>query len=179
MSTPDNFGQLGEKPSHLDMLDYLATKFVRDGWSIKKMLRLLTTSRTFQLSTSSSPRANTVDPTNQLLSHANLRRLEAEAIRDGMLMAAGRLDLTAFGEPVEGTENRRSVYVHVRRNVPDPLLAVFDAPIPTSTKGRRHVTNVPAQALSMMNSDYVHELCLLYTSPSPRDATLSRMPSSA
>jgi hypothetical protein len=114
-----------------------------------------------------------VDPTNQFLSHASLRRLEAEAIRDSMLMASGRLDLTAFGEPVDGREDRRSVYVQASRNNPDPLLAVFDAPIPTSTKGRRHVTNVPAQALSMMNSDYVHVLARTFASRMKEEVTTS------
>ena len=134
-------------------------------------MRLLTTSHTFQLRSSSSPvataepsDANKVDPTNRYLSHANIRRLEAEAIRDSMLMVSGRLDLTAFGEPVDGSENRRSVYVQASRNNPDPLLAVFDAPIPTNTKGRRHVTNVPAQALSMMNSEHVHEFARTFAS---------------
>ena len=158
VATPDNFGQLGELPSHPELLDYLANQFVREGWSIKKMLRLLTTSRTFQLGTEPTVNASEVDPTNRLLSHANLRRLEAEVIRDSLLMVAGRLDLSPFGEPVDGTGDRRSVYVSVLRNNPDPLLAVFDAPIPTSTTGQRHVTNVPAQALSLMNSAYVHEL---------------------
>ena len=156
--TTDNFGQLGEQPSHPELLDYLATRFVRESWSIKKLLRLLTTSRTFQLASSPSSVATTLDPANQFLSHASLRRLEAEAIRDTMLLAAGRLDLEPFGEPVDGVENRRSVYVQVSRNNPDPLLAVFDAPIPISTRGNRLVTNVPAQALSMMNNDYVHDL---------------------
>ena len=158
VSTPDNFGQLGAKPSHPELLDHLATLFVQEGWSIKKALRYLTTSRTFRLRSSPSAVANRLDPENQFLSHANLRRLEAEAIRESMLMASGLLDLTEFGEPVDREEGRRSVYGHARRNNPDPLLSVFDAPIPTSTKGRRHVTNVPAQALSMMNSEYVHRL---------------------
>ena len=152
------------------MLDYLAARFVREGWSIKDALRLMITSRTFQIRSSPSPDASKLDPANRLLSHANLRRLEAEAIRDSMLVAAGRLDLDPFGEPVEGVEDRRSVYVHVSRNNPDPLLAVFGAPIPTSTKGRRLVTNVPAQALSMMNSEYVHDLARAFAKRVKRES---------
>ena len=98
------------------------------------------------------------------------RNAAAEAIRDSMLAAAGRLDLEPFGEPVDGVEDRRSVYVHVSRNNPDPLLAVFGAPIPTSTKGRRLVTNVPAQALSMMNSDYVHDLARAFAKRVKRES---------
>lgn len=158
VATPDNFGQLGELPSHPELLDYLATRFVDGDWSIKEMLRFLTTSRTFQLSAAQSSKAKTVDPTNRLLSHSNLRRLEGEAIRDGMLMAAGRIDLTQFGKPVGGRDNRRSVYVRVIRNRLDPFLTVFNAPVPTSTLGRRNVTNVPAQALTMMNSPFVIDL---------------------
>jgi len=158
VATPDNFGQMGEMPSHPELLDYLATRFVNEDWSIKQMLHFLTTSRTFQLSVAPSSKAKSIDPTNRFLSHANLRRLEAEAIRDGMLMVAGRIDLTPFGKPVGGQENRRSVYVRVIRNRLDPFLTVFNAPVPTSTMGRRNVTNVPAQALTMMNSPFVIDL---------------------
>jgi cytochrome c553 len=158
VATPDDFGQMGEKPSHPELLDHLASRFVESDWSIKEMVRLLTTSRAFQLSATSSEEAMAIDPANRLLSHGSMRRLEAEAIRDGMLMSAGRMDLTTYGEPTEGTGNRRSVYVQVKRNNLDPFLSVFDAPMPTSTLGRRSVTNVPAQALTMLNDPFVIDL---------------------
>ena len=158
VATPDNFGRLGETPSHPELLDDLAARFVDDGWSIKALLRFLVLSRTFQLSATPSARAKAVDPSNRLLSHAGVRRLEGEAIRDGMLMVAGRLDTTPFGKPVDGRANRRSVYVRVIRNKLDPFLSVFDVPVPTSTVGRRNATNVPAQALAMMNAPLVIDL---------------------
>jgi hypothetical protein len=158
VATPDNFGKLGELPSHPALLDYLATRFVEEGWSIKEMVRFIATSRTFQSSAAPSAEAERLDPSNRLLSHSNLRRLEAEAIRDSLLMVAGRIDLTPFGEPVGGETNRRSVYIRVIRNRLDPFLTVFDAPVPISTMGRRNVTNVPAQALVMMNGAFASDL---------------------
>lgn len=162
VATPDNFGRLGEKPSHPQLLDTLASRLVEEGWSIKEMLRMLVTSRTFQLSATPSPQARRVDPSNRLLSHASVRRLEAEAIRDTMLKVAGRLDSTVFGVPVDGRENRRSVYVRVIRNDLDPFLSIFDFPVPTSTVGRRNATNVPAQALAMMNAPMVMDLAAAF-----------------
>ena len=158
VATPDNFGQMGELPSHPELLDYLAMWVVDEGWSLKETIRFITTSRTFQLSTTASAKALGVDPTNRLLSHSNLRRLEGEAIRDTLLMVAGRMDRTLFGESVGGRTNRRSVYVRVIRNRLDPFLTAFDSPVPTSTMGRRSITNVPAQALAMMNGPFVFEL---------------------
>ena len=155
VATPDNLGSLGEPPSHPELLDYLASRFVSEGWSLKAMLRLLVTTRAFQTDARPSARAAEIDPSNQLLSHSNLRRLEAEAIRDALLSNAGLLDKTLYGEPVEGDVPRRSIYVQIRRNSPDPFLKVFDAPQPVSTKGRRNATNVPSQALALMNHPLV------------------------
>jgi hypothetical protein len=157
VATPDNFGRLGEKPSHPELLDYLATKFREDGWSVKKMIRFLTTAKSFRLSSKPSLKALEKDPDNALLSHARLRRLEAEPIRDAILAAAQKVDLgkVAEGPSVGGNTTRRAIYKQVRRNSLDPFLTVFDAPVPATTKGRRDSTNVPAQSLTMMNDSFV------------------------
>lgn len=155
--TPDNFGRLGEKPSHPELLDFLANKFRDDGWSIKSMIQFLVTTKAFRASSKPSAKAQQSDPNNLLLTHANLRRLEAEAIHDSMLFISGRikLDRVAEGNSEPANSVRRSVYRQVKRNSLDPFLSVFDTPVPSSTKGRRDVTNVPAQSLALMNDPLV------------------------
>ena len=179
--TVDNFGKLGEKPSHPELLDYLAARFLDEGASIKSMLRLLVTSEAYRRAAEPSEEAAEKDPSNALLQHMPIRRLEAEAIRDAMLAVSGQLDPTMYGDsiktyyvqlatlddpnsaqakgdkdrgPLDG-DRRRSVYLEVRRNVMNPFLEVFDAPKPTGARGRRDITNVPAQSLTMMNSPFV------------------------
>jgi cytochrome c553 len=155
VATTDNFGRLGTEPTHPELLDYLATKFYESGGSIKAMLRLLLTSETFQLDHQGSAEAAEHDPENFLLSHFSVRRLEAEAIRDSILSLSGKLSDQMFGESIGSKETRRSVYVKVLRNNLDPFLGVFDAPVPSSTRGRRDATNVPAQSLAMLNDPAV------------------------
>jgi len=153
--TPDNFGRLGEEPTHPELLDYLAARLVEEDWSLKQMIRLITRSRTWQLASRPSSAAQQRDPENRWLSHANVRRLEAEAIRDAMLQVSGRLDERLYGASVPGNVPRRSVYVQVIRNSLDPFLRAFDFPEPFSAVGRRDATNVPAQSLTMMNDQRV------------------------
>ena len=156
--SPDNFGRLGQTPTHPELLDHLASRFQSQGGSIKAMIRFLVTSKTWQLASHPSPQALQVDPDNQLLSHAHVRRLEAEAIRDSLLSVSGSVDLGMFGEPVNGNSKRRSVYIRVTRNALDPFLRAFDFPEPFSAVGRRDVTNVPAQSLTMMNDEQIASL---------------------
>jgi len=182
VSTVDNFGKLGEKPTHPELLDYLAAHFIQQEFSIKKMVQFLVTTEAYRRSTEASAASIEKDPTNSLLQHMPLRRIGAEAIRDAMLTISGQLDRTMYGEsvkayyvqlanlddpavdglpkgdehkgPLDG-DRRRSVYLAVRRNVANPLLEVFDAPKPATARGQRDVTNVPAQSLTMMNSPFV------------------------
>lgn len=149
--TPDNFGRLGEQPTHPELLDYLATRFKQHGWSIKETIKFIVTSKTWQLQSQPSAQARQTDPDNRLLSHAFVRRLDAEAIRDSLLSVSGTLNAAAYGPPVDGNTPRRSVYVRVQRTALDPLLRAFDFPEPFSAVGRRDVTNVPAQSLTLMN----------------------------
>ena len=156
VATPDNFGRMGEEPSHPELLDHLAVRFVENGWSIKTLVRELVLSRTFQLSSvPSNPAVQAAkDPSNRLLAHAPVRRLEAEAIRDAMLLVGGHLDDTLLGPSVASHVPRRGLYVRVWRYGLDPFLTTFDAPTPVSSVGRRDQTNVPAQSLALMNDPF-------------------------
>ena len=151
VATTDNFGRLGEVPSHPELLDMLAAKFQSEGGSLKSMIRFLVTSRTFQLSDEAPAASLQKDPENKLLSHWSVRRLEAEAIRDSIMLLSGKYDPTLYGQPVPDDDPRRSIYVRVVRNSLDPFLMAFDMPVPFSTRGRRDVTNVPAQSLALLN----------------------------
>ncbi len=181
--TVDNFGVLGQPPSHLELLDYLAGRFMREqGWSMKQLIRELVLTRTYQMSSQpADARAEELDPQNFLLHRANLRRLEGEAIRDALLAVSGRLDpkvcgpsvpvhLTSFMDgrgkpatsgPLDG-DGRRSIYIAVRRNFLSPMMLAFDGPIPFNTIGRRNVSNVPAQALILMNDPFVVQQAKLW-----------------
>ena len=177
VDTPDNFGRLGSLPSHPDLLDYLATHFQRNGWSLKKTIRFLVTSDTWQRSSAASSTAQRVDPQNRWLSHAHIRRLEAESIRDSLLAVTGQLDRKAFGSGFGPNSNatRRAVYVTARRNNLDPFLAVFDAPVPFATTGRRSVTNVPAQSLTMLNDPFVRRLAAQWGNNSVQEPPVERI----
>ena len=173
VASVDNFGVLGEAPTHPELLDYLADDFVRHGWSIKRLIRALVMTRTYQMSSRPSQASLERDPRNLLWQHMPLKRLEAEAIRDAILAVSGRLDgrlygpsvpvyLTPFmegrGKPASGPldgDGRRSLYLAVRRNFMNPMFLSFDYPTPFTSAGRRNVSNVPAQALTMMNSPFV------------------------
>jgi hypothetical protein len=122
---------------------------------MKKAIRLLVTSEAWRRSSTPVGKAGELDPGNLLLSHFRVRRLEAEAIRDSLLAVTGELQEGMYGPPITGGAPRRSVYMRIQRNDLDPFLAAFDAPVPASTVGRRDVTNVPAQSLTMLNSDFV------------------------
>lgn len=164
VATVDNFGELGRKPTHPELLDYLAVRMVKEGWSLKRMIRELVLSRAFRLDSTPSAMAKKHDPQNLLLSHASVRRLEAEAIRDSIVAVAGRLQPNpdegpgfTHGEPPR-LQTRRSVFVSIRRNSLPYFLETFDAPKPFTTLGARDVTNVPGQALTMLNDAFVIEL---------------------
>ncbi|MDR3404390.1 MAG: PSD1 and planctomycete cytochrome C domain-containing protein [Chthoniobacter sp.] len=174
--TVDNFGVLGQPPSHRELLDYLATHFVHEqGWSLKTLVREIVLSRAYQMSSQPADAvAEQADPDNLLIHRMNLRRLEGEAIRDAILSVSGRLDpqvggpsvpvyLSEFMDgrgrpshsgPLDG-DGRRSVYIAVRRNFLSPMMLAFDTPIPFNAMGRRNVSNVPAQALILMNDPFV------------------------
>ena len=157
VATSSDFGKLGEPPTHPELLDWLAQRFVADGWSFKKMHRLLVTSMTYRQS-ATSPAAESAlkkDPENRLWWKMTTRRLDAEQIRDAILITTGQLDLTMGGPGVEGKDPRRSIYTKVRRNTRDPLLDVFDTPEGFTSTAQRNVTTTPTQALLMFNSPFM------------------------
>lgn len=173
VSTVDNFGVMGGSPSHPELLDHLAVTFVQDGWSIKRLVRRLVTSRAYRLSDEMNERNYELDPDNRLVWRMPQRRLEAEAIRDAILQVSGELNLDRpegsvvqqFAvEPVRrrddlleqlGDFSHRSVYLPIVRSRLPNYLTTFDFPEPSDVKGQRDVTTVAPQALFMMNSPLV------------------------
>jgi hypothetical protein len=155
--TPSNFGSQGDRPSHPELLDYLADRFVREGWSLKKLHREIMLTATYGLSDEASDRNYAEDPDNRLLWRYNRRRLDAEALRDSLLYVSGKLDLQAGGPAVrlDKENNRRTVYAYISRRQLDPMLALFDFPNPNSTSEQRLQTTVPLQKLFFMNSPFV------------------------
>ncbi len=156
VATSSDFGKLGQPPSHPELLDWLARRFIADGWSLKKLHRLILTSATWQQSAIGDRlSAISKDPENRLLSRATTRRLDAEQIRDAILATTGELDLTASGPSVDAGRPRRSIFTKVLRNTHDPLLEVFDLPEGFSSVSERNVTTTPTQSLLLINSPWM------------------------
>ena len=175
VATPDDFGRLGDKPSHPELLDWLAREFMRDGWSTKKHVRRLVLSETFLQSSIVTAAAKERDPANRLRHHYPTRRLEAEGIRDALLAVSGRLDATLYGRPIRphrtaedpakrlfsgplDGEGRRSLYLQMSIMAPPAFLDAFDLPAPKMPSGKRNVTSVPSQSLVMLNDPFVRSL---------------------
>ncbi len=179
VESTDNFGTTGQKPANPALLDYLATRLMEKEWSLKAIIREIVLSRTYQLSSTFDDRNFVTDPENALMWRMSKRRLDAECIRDGMLAASGKLDLKAplaslIGESGEGpiglnrgrglgedlivtaAGNQRSIYLPIARDVQPDALAVFDLAEPSLVTGARETTNVPSQALYMLNSSFVN-----------------------
>ena len=200
VATVDNFGAMGEMPTHPELLDHLAWRFMAEGWSIKRLIRELALSRTYRMaSTAADPGADEADPKNDLLHRANVKRLEAEIIRDAILAVGGRFDPKLFGPSVEvhltpfmegrgrpasgplDGAGRRSIYLRVRRNFLNPMFQAYDYPTPFTTVGRRSTSNVPAQALALMNGQLVSETAAAWSArlirevPADADARLDRL----
>ena len=176
VATPSDFGLKGEPPTHPELLDWLALQFVRDGWSLKKLHRLIMTSSTYRQSTTPNDAYAKTDPEDNLLWRFPRKRLEAEVIRDSALAVAGELNPkmggpSGFPQIPQGMEvrggwsvskdeaerDRRSVYIFVRRNTRYPMLEAFDMPDPYETCPRRYMTTTPAQALMLLNNGLVLE----------------------
>ncbi|MDZ4289343.1 MAG: PSD1 and planctomycete cytochrome C domain-containing protein [Prosthecobacter sp.] len=171
VATPDNFGVMGQKPTHPELLDYLALTFMDNGWSVKKLIREIMLSRAYQMGSGYDAKNNAVDPDNKLHWRMNQRRLDAEAIRDSMLAMGGILNLYPIdGSPVaRAGEGRRglldlayevtskpylyrSIYLPIIRDQIPDILSVFDFPDASLVNGDRDTTNVPSQGLFMMNN---------------------------
>jgi hypothetical protein len=157
VDTPSNFGVMGERPSHPELLDYLASRFIESGWSMKAMHREIMLSNAYQLAYEHSEANAAADPENRLVWRANFRRLEVEALRDSLLFTTGTLDERLGGPPQDlprANNKKRTIYGRAARS-PYSLLTLFDYPDPNITSEQREVTNVPLQGLFFMNSDLI------------------------
>ena len=183
VGTPADFGRLGERPTHPELLDWLADEFASTGWDLKRLQRLIVTSTAYRQSSARTPERDAADPDNLLLSRMNVRRLDAEIIRDSVLAASGSAFGRMFGPPVPvredavgqiivgvdtkvganepgadvpigGEEFRRSLYIEVRRSKPLAILRAFDAPVMETNCDRRIASTAAPQALMMMNSEF-------------------------
>ena len=158
VGTPSNFGHLGDKPTHPELLDTLAVRFMDHGWSLKWLHRTIVMSKTYQTASDSHAANEATDPANTWLWRANRRRLDVEVWRDSLLAVSGTLDLTAGGPTFDLRDagaNRRTVYAKVSRHNLDGLLRLFDFPDANVTSDRRTVTTVPQQQLFTLNSDFI------------------------
>jgi hypothetical protein len=157
VGTPSNFGALGEKPTHPELLDWLADEFVRRGWSLKALHRTIVTSSAYQMASSPHEGNQKKDPDNRLLWRANRRRLDVESWRDALLAASGQLDGSLGGPTASlgGNNVRRTVYAKISRHELDGLLRLFDFPDANITSEKRTETTVPQQQLFVLNSPFV------------------------
>ena len=167
VETTDNFGKMGQTPSHPELLDYLARQFTDNGWSTKRLIREIVLSHVFRLSTDPNAQCVKLDPENRLLWRANRRRVDAEVLRDSILAVSGELDTQQGGLTIRKLEqydlnylfetSRRSVYVPAFRNSMLDLFEVFDIANPNLVVGHRNTSTLPTQALYLMNSPWVIE----------------------
>ena len=156
VATPSDFGVRGERPTHPELLDWLAAEFIRSGWSIKQMHRLILTSSVYRQSSSADPHKLSKDSGNRFFWRKQPRRLEAETIRDAMLAVSRQLDTGMFGPgTLDPTTHRRSIYFFVKRSKLVPMMQVFDAPDSLSGIGDRQTTTIAPQALLLMNNPQV------------------------
>jgi len=172
VSTPDNFGQTGAAPTNQALLDYLAVDFIQHGWSAKRLHKQIMLSAAYRQSATQTGKGSRVDPDNALLWRMNLRRLDAESLRDSLIAVAGKLDLQMFGEPIllemrpdglqvvastapANAQWRRSIYLTHRRTYPMSFLGVFDYPIIDTNCARRVPSATPLQSLTMLNDEFV------------------------
>jgi len=156
VSTPNDFGRLGEEPSNLELLDYLTERFIAGGWSLKKLQREILLSATYRQTARRAPPelAAKIDPANKYLWRFNPTRLDAEQARDAMLAASGELDLTPGGPSADGNGTRRSIYTMKKRNNQNELLRSLDAPAGFASVSERQSTITPTQALLLVNGDW-------------------------
>lgn len=176
----NNFGQLGTPPTHPELLDWLGHQLIEGDWTLKSMHRLVMSSQAYQMSSANRDDGDSIDPNNNSFWRYDPRRLSAEEVRDSILAANGALNRKVYGPSIypklsqevlagqsrpgsgwgnssEQDRNRRSVYIYVKRSLLTPLLSAFDFPDPDLTCEDRFVTLQPGQALSLMNSDFIHE----------------------
>lgn len=158
VTTPSDFGAQGERPTHPELLDYLAGELIRDGWRLKPLHKLIMMSKVYQEETRSTPEQVAADPNNVLFSHRTRLRLEGEAIRDSILAVSGLIDPTMYGPGTLDTAmKRRAIYFQIKRSQLPPMLVAFDEPDTLQSLGLRSSTTVAPQSLLLMNNPLVRE----------------------
>jgi hypothetical protein len=157
VDTPNDFGLMGERPSHPALLDWLAADFLAGGWKIKRLQRMIVLSHAYRLASSPNAAASKVDPDNRLLWHWRSRRMEAEAFRDSVLSVSGKLDPERGGSGQESKSLRRSIYLLVKRAAPVPELEIMDGPDGNFSTAKRTVSTTPLQALTWMNGKFIQD----------------------
>jgi hypothetical protein len=166
--TPDDFGIRGQPPTHPKLLDYLASKLLDDGWSLKKLHRRIMLSAVYRQGAIEDSAARIVDPDNKLLWRMPRRRLELEAMRDSMLAVSGELDTKLGGRPFDFLSKpvvpRRSIYAFINRDIVSSLASTFDAANPNACTATRPETNVPQQTLFALNSDFIQDRAIALAS---------------
>ncbi|MBX9789346.1 MAG: PSD1 and planctomycete cytochrome C domain-containing protein [Pirellulales bacterium] len=163
VATPSDFGTRGAAPSHPELLDWLASRLIADGWHLKPLHKLIVTSATYQQSSAASDSQLAADPDNRLFGRQTRRRLEAEVIRDALLATAGALDEAMFGPgTLDSTSRRRSIYFTVKRSQLMPMMQVFDAPDALQGLGERQSTTIAPQALYLLNNPQARDLARLF-----------------
>ena len=176
--TPSDFGLRGDPPSHPELLDYLATKFINDGWSVKKLIREIMLSSTYRQASADTPEGMAVDPENRLLWRQNRRRLDFEALRDSMLTVADALDATVGGGPfaldARPSPTRRSIYAYISREEPSATMRNFDFSNPEQHTPQRESTTVPQQALFLINNSFVGEQARRLAARLPESADVAK-----
>jgi hypothetical protein len=191
--SPSNFGIQGDRPTHPELLDWLASEFIDRGWSMKALHRLIVTSSAYRMSSRGHPQALAIDPANDLFWRFDMRRLSAEEIRDSILAVSGNLNLKMFGpgiypeipkevlagQSVPGRgwlksppdeQNRRSVYIHVKRSLLFPILEDFDLAEPDRSTSVRFSTTQPTQALAMLNGEFLNKQAQVFAERLKREA---------
>lgn len=191
--SPNNFGLMGETPTHPELLDYLALDLMDHGWSLKRLHRMILLSSTYRMSSAADDNALALDPRNDLFWRQNVRRLSAEQLRDAVLAVAGQLNEQQYGESMYPTlsaevlasqskpgngwgrssaadQARRSIYIHVKRSLAVPMLTAFDFPDTDTTCEARFLTIQPGQALNLLNSDWMQEQAAAFLGRVQREA---------
>jgi hypothetical protein len=170
VSTPNDFGVSGERPSHPELLEWLATDLINNGWTLKRMHKLIMTSQTYMQSGAHDEERATIDRENILLWRRTPQRLEAEAIRDSMLAVSGKMDLRQFGPgTLDQNMTRRSVYFFIKRSQLIPTMMLFDWPEHLVSIGQRPVTTIAPQALMFMNSPQGRDYAMTFAQRLPQD----------
>jgi hypothetical protein len=191
--SPSNFGKQGDAPTHPELLNWLAAEFLKNGWHLKPLHRMVMNSNAYKMSSRANSQGLEADPENDLFWRFDMRRLSAEEIRDSILFVAGDLNSTMFGPSIYpkipkevmagqsmpgagwhtspvAEQTRRSIYIHIKRSLLTPILESFDVAETDRSTPSRFVTTQPTQALGMLNGEFLHEQAAIFADRLKREA---------